>query len=273
MKNGIRVFVLVVAALSAILPVYAQSFAEIENEERLTKELKLFGKDLKKIQQMQDKARKLTDIENIENELIHYDLNFETFLQTDGKNIQNSRNLTAALLELKAAREAFSQSLEKKKQSIAGIETFSKAEAFISAQDTVYVALYKEARKYSLTSKTGKFLAKVKSREAILTAKVEQSYSTAFAAAESIPELKERLGRLEEEYAEMMSLSEKIQSAQYKPFIQRIKDYLMSFAAIAVILMFFSMLQTRIATARQMRANMKKMKETLKKEDDNIPTL
>lgn len=269
----IKNFVLMAVALFAMLPMYAQSFAEIETEERLTKELKLFNDELKKLQTASDRVKKIAEIERLEQDITHYDLNFETFLQTDGQKIQTSRSLTAKFLEMKAEREALSQSLEKKKESIGNIEAFTKAETFISAQDSVYIAMYKAARRYSMSSKTGKFLAKVKSREAILTAKVEQSYSAAFAAAESTPELKDRLAALEEEYAEMMSLSEKIQTAQYKPFIQRIKDYLMSFAAVSVILMFFSMLQTKIATAKQMRDNMKKMKAALKKDDDNIPTL
>lgn len=273
MKNIIRSFFLVVAVLLATLPVSAQSFAEIETEERLTGELKHFDKDLKKIQLAFDRAKNMSDIEKIEKDLMQYDLDFETFLQTDGPKVQTSRNLTAGVLEMKAAREAFSQSLEKKKESIVNIEVFTRAETFILAQDSVYVEMYKAARKYSMSSKAGKFLAKVKSREAILASKVEQNYSSAYAAAESTPELKERFEILEEEYAEIMSLSDKIQTAQYKPFIERIKDYLMSFAAVSVILMFFSMLQTKISTAKQMRENMKKMKEALKKDDDNIPTL
>lgn len=269
MKIRLGSFILAGAALLAIFPMYAQSFSEIE----LTEELKFFSDDLKKLQMENEAIDNISDMEKLEWELKLFDFDFATFLQMDEQKLGTSKNLIARLLELKAAREELSTSVEKKRESIEQIENFTKAEAFISAQDTTYITMYKKAGIYSMSSKTEKFLTKLKAREAILTAKVKQSYSTASAAAESVPELKERLDNLDEEYAELMILSEKIQAAKYEPLIQRIKDYLMSFAAVSVVLMFISMMHMRLSTAKQVRDNMRKREEALKKNDDNIPTI
>ena len=60
---------------------------------------------------------------------------------------------------------------------------------------------------------------------------------------------------------------------QYKPLIQRVKDWLVSFAAVAMLLMFFNMMQGKIQAAKQMKENMKKMQEQLHKNDDEIPSI
>ena len=61
---------------------------------------------------------------------------------------------------------------------------------------------------------------------------------------------------------------------QYKPLIARIKDYLLGLAAVAVLLLFVSMVKTKIKAAKDARENMKKYQETLKLNgQDEYPTI
>ena len=78
---------------------------------------------------------------------------------------------------------------------------------------------------------------------------------------------------LEEEYIEIKGLSEKIQTAEYKPFLTRIKDYLYSFAAVAMLLMFANMVQAKIQAFQQMRKSAKEYQELLKKNEEEIPSI
>ena len=72
---------------------------------------------------------------------------------------------------------------------------------------------------------------------------------------------------------EVMTNSEKIQKAEYKPFMERIKDYLMSFAAVAIILMFFNMIQAKIQAYKQMRKSAEEYKKMLQGGDDEYPSI
>ena len=72
---------------------------------------------------------------------------------------------------------------------------------------------------------------------------------------------------------EIKEFSEKIKAAEYKPFLQRIKDYLYSFAAVAMLLMFANMVQSKIQAIKQMRKSAKEYKELLKKNEEEIPSI
>ena len=59
----------------------------------------------------------------------------------------------------------------------------------------------------------------------------------------------------------------------YKPLIERVKDYLLGFAAVAVLMMFVSMLQNKIAAAKQMKESARQMRDALKKNNDDMPCI
>jgi hypothetical protein len=58
----------------------------------------------------------------------------------------------------------------------------------------------------------------------------------------------------------------------YKPFIQRVKDYLMGFAAVAILLMFINLAAARIKSFKQARAQAKKLRDSLNGQRD-YPTI
>ena len=68
-------------------------------------------------------------------------------------------------------------------------------------------------------------------------------------------------------------LSEKIQALEYKPLLERIKDYLYSLAAVAMILLFLNMVQAKIKALKQARENAKKLREMMNNEESDYPTI
>jgi hypothetical protein len=58
----------------------------------------------------------------------------------------------------------------------------------------------------------------------------------------------------------------------YKPFIQRVKDYLMGLAWVAILLMGLNLLKSKLAQVKQARDQAKKMKEMMKGQH-NYPTI
>ena len=60
----------------------------------------------------------------------------------------------------------------------------------------------------------------------------------------------------------------------YKPLLQRLNDYLLGLAAVAMLLMFINMVQAKIKAARQVRKNMKQYQDAMNLNGkDDYPTL
>jgi hypothetical protein len=79
--------------------------------------------------------------------------------------------------------------------------------------------------------------------------------------------------RLENKYIELKVVSGKIQEAAFKPFLERVKDWLISLAAVAIVLMFANLVITRIKTAQKAMAMAKKMKNMMGGGMQDYPTI
>lgn len=113
---------------------------------------------------------------------------------------------------------------------------------------------------------------KVKAEEANIFADAQNYYGQAKAASESFPGLKVRMKGMEQKYNELQSVSAKIQEMAYKPLIQRVKDYLLGLAAVAILMMFFNLLTARLKSLKQARDQAKKLKEQMQGQR-NYPTI
>ena len=68
---------------------------------------------------------------------------------------------------------------------------------------------------------------------------------------------------MEKKFVQLQSVSAKIQEMEYKPFIQRIKDYLLGLAAVAILMMFVNLLSQKLKQLKAAREQAKKMKESM----------
>ena len=176
----------------------------------------------------------------------------------------------AALIQ--QMRQAVTDTLALRQQQRDQLVAFSTAEQFIWGQDKNYRQLYKKAVQYSATPMLAAQLEKVKAEEQALTADVNKYYGQAKEAATTFPGLQLRMQAMENKVFELQTVSAKIQEMAYKPFIQRIKDYLLGLACVAILLMGLNLLKSKLAMVKQARDQAKKLK-SLQNGQHNYPTI
>jgi hypothetical protein len=196
----------------------------------------------------------------------------DAYSQAQQVYIADNDSLLNKLAEIQQMQQMVTDTLASRQQQFEKLSAFSKAETFIWRQDKIYRKLYKQAVQFSLSPKLAAKLEKVKAEEQAVFADIETNYSQAKTAVESFPGLNLRMEAIDNKYFQLQSVSAKIQTIEYKPFIQRIKDYLIGLAAVAILLMFFNLLNAKIKTLKAARDQAKKMKDMMEGQH-NYPTI
>lgn len=237
---------------------YTRPF-KINREQRLSKTfLKRFSDDVK------SNARKFKSI----------DIRWNMFYQTEQASIAADEELTSMVDDLNVIKSAVEDSITSRQNIVQAINDFNAAEKFLTEQDTVYKTLGRKGLELSMTSKTAPQLENLKVKEQILFADIQTHYDKAREGAKLFKVSQQDLDNLDNRYASLKNKSAKIQEMAYVPFIQRIKDYLLGVAAVAIIIMFVNMMVSKIKAAKKMKENMKKYQETLQQNRNNdIPSI
>ena len=204
------------------------------------------------------------------------DVMWTTYTQAQQMDIANDEDLMTMVANIENLKQSVKDTLDSRTDMVKAIADFATADQFIISQVAVYKKLYKRAYKLSLLKQLAPQLEKAKARELLVFEKLQASYDTAKAATELVPSLQPRMNVLDEQFVVMKSVSEKVQALEYKPIFQRIKDYLMGLAAVAIILLFFNMMLAKYKTYKEKLTSMKKMNEMMKKQqgkDTQYPTI
>jgi membrane protein insertase Oxa1/YidC/SpoIIIJ len=190
-------------------------------------------------------------------------------------DIANDEELMTMVANIETLKQTVKDTLDSRTNMVKAISDFAAADQYIFSQVPVYKKLYKRAYQLSLIQKLAPQLEKAKAREQLVFGKLQTSHDAAMAAAELVPILKPRMSVIDEQFVVMKSVSEKVQALEYKPLIQRVKDYLIGLAAVAIILLFFNMVVSKYKTYKQKLASMKKMNEMIKIQgkDTQYPTI
>ncbi|WP_455621405.1 hypothetical protein [Parabacteroides sp.] len=136
-----------------------------------------------------------------------------------------------------------------------------------------YDEMEKLAVSYSLTEQTAGQLEDLKAREEILFEDASVKFGSLKSILNEFTELSDTKDEIEQLFADISVKSQKIKSAEYKPFLERIKDYLYSLAAVALLLMFVNMIQTKISAAKALKKNAKALKALQKQNSEEYPTI
>lgn len=201
------------------------------------------------------------------------DTKWNAYYQARQSVIADDDSLLQIVADYQLVKQTVLDSIAAKQHYFDAQKSFAEAEAFCLAQDSIYQALNKKAVEYSLVKSAAPQLEQLKGEEQSLFAEVQQQYETAKNLSQEFSVFQPRFQQIEEKYIELKNRSEKIQALEYKPWIERVKDYLYSLAAVAMILMFINMVQAKIKTLKQARENAKKLREALHKEEDDYPTI
>lgn len=195
---------------------------------------------------------------------------YNTLMQMD---IAQSELLMELVAQFQTSQQQVSEAMDQQQLVIEAIVRFREVERQFPGFEQRYAELEQEAISYSLIAKTADLLAQVKGKEQLLFQEVDQQFMAAKEAVALVPTLTTEGARLENRYLVLKQKSEAIQAAAYKSPIERIKDYVMTFAAVAIILMFFSMVQSKLKALKAARENAKQYQEMLQKNNPEIPTI
>lgn len=223
---------------------------------------------------VQDRIASATpeDILELQRQMQAIDVRWQAYTQIEQIDIAGSPALMELLSQYKLVFISTNDSLTAQKARLDAVNTYTRAQTFISQMLTKYHSLSSEAMKYSLLQQTAAQLADVKAQEAMLRSQVEENYQKAVAASQLSDEVKAKMPELQKSYIEITTLSEEIQAAAYKPWMQRIKDYVLTFAGIAIILIFLNFVIMRLKSLKQARDLAKKYGNMLNSNDE-YPTI
>ena len=192
------------------------------------------------------------------------DVKWNTYYQAQKMDIANSEDLMNMVARIEELKQTVKDTLDSKTQVVEAVANFAAADQFIISQVSVYKNLYSKAYKLSLLKQLAPKLEKVKAKEQLLFTELQNNYNQAKAACEIVPSLSKRMETLDEQYVIMKSVSEKVQTLEFKPFIQRVKDYVLGLACVAVILLFLNGMMTKYKSYREKVASMKKYNDMMK---------
>ena len=213
-------------------------------------------------------------LQMLSDRLMSIDYRWNTFTQSEQVTIANDDHLMELMSQTELLKQAISDTIESQKQRCEAIKNFVDAERLIYSQDSVYKMLYKKAKNLSLVQKLAPQLDKLKAEEQVHFERIQSSYDKTKDIAELVPQLNKRAAALNEKYFKIKSLSEKIQAMEFKPLVQRIKDYLLEIACVSVILMFLTTLTAKLKAAKKAREMLKKQTEMLNRTNgSDYPTI
>ena len=231
-----------------------------------------FMKELETISSDIPKAKK-TRLAALNQKMTSLNTRWEAFMQIANDDLSQSEVLLEMVSQYKTLTQATTDSLAKQGERVEAMSAFEKFEKNLPSIAKQYDKLSREALEFSLVPQTAQQLAKVKTEEQLAAQDLDKQYADAKAASELVPELKDRMKKVEERYLELKGKSEEIQAAEYKSPIERIKDYILTFAGVAIILMFLTMVQSKIKEIKAAREAAKKYKEMMSKSNNEIPTI
>lgn len=203
------------------------------------------------------------------------DVKWNTYYQAQLMDIANDEDLMEKVASFEGQKQVVKDSLDAKTQAVEAVMKFVEADKYIISQVSIYKSLYKKAYQLSLLQKLAPQLEKVKAKEQIVFGELQKNYEQAKASTELVPTLSKRMDVLDGQFVIMKSVSEKVQALEYKQFVQRVKDYVLGFAAVAIILLFLNGILTKFNAYRDKVANLKKYKEMMNNQGQgtNYPTI
>ena len=212
-------------------------------------------------------------IKNVEEDLTYIQTKWDLYTQKNMELINNEAVDNVSLVgEFNATVDAIKVAIENQRAVLAVSNSMEKVTLALPEYENQLNELYAQAEKLSTVKQAAKQLEKVKAEAQLTFDELTKMYQ---AAKSAIPEdnltLNERFAKIEESYIRVSALSNSIQELKYVPFIQRIKDYLLSIGAVAVVLMLFNMILTKIKAAKSLKESLMKMKEATQNND--IPTI
>ncbi len=214
-------------------------------------------------EQLRDADKKVRVIDN----------KWNIYSQAHQQTIAADEQLMEIVSKYQENKQTTVDSIHAQLHKIESFEIFHKAELYINERTKDYQDLYETSQQYSLLQQQAPLLESLKAKEQLDFAEITAQYESSKAISQEFHVLSHRMEKIEENYVALKGLSEKIQATEYKPFLDRIKDYLYSIAAVAIILMFINMIQSKIQAYKQMRKSAEEYKKMMQENENEYPSI
>lgn len=199
---------------------------------------------------------------------------WDAFTAANLPTMADNDSLMNSMAHIELLKQAITDTIAALTTRCQAITDYLQAEHIILTQDSAYAKIYKQAMALSMIQKLTPQLQKLKAQEQVRFEQIQAAYDKLPAALEAVPELRKRSAVVNEHYYTTKAMSEKIQAMEYKPLIQRIKDYLMGLACVAVIMIFVNMIKTKLDAAKKAREAVKQRMEMMQQNSPtNYPTI
>ena len=164
-------------------------------------------KELETISSDIPKAKK-TRLAALNQKMTSLNTRWEAFTQIANEDLSQSEVLLEMVSQYKTLTQAVTDSLAKQGERVEAMSAFEKFEKNLPSIAKQYDKLSREALEFSLVPQTAQQLAKVKTEEQLAAQDLDKQYADAKAASELVPELKDRMKKVEERYLELKGKSE-----------------------------------------------------------------
>ncbi|MDO4755512.1 MAG: hypothetical protein Q4A54_04145, partial [Parabacteroides sp.] len=212
-------------------------------------------------------------LKNADKSLLLIDKKWGVYTQAFQGVIATNEHLMDIIGIYQENKQLVADSIQIRTRALDNLDTFLKAEKYIHGQEKNYNEMYELSKKYALLEKQAPLLEKLKVKEQLIFTDLSQYYESAKGISQSANALRGRMNKIEDQYIYLKSLSEKIQAAEYKPFLERIKDYLYSLAAVAILLMFVNMVTAKIQAYKQLKKSAEEYKKMIAGDEEEYPSI
>lgn len=280
MKHLLYIYTILLLLMQA-LPLAAQTEdAEAEMPEELTPAMRveMTNRIQEFTQQMSDMRSsipisQIPQLKNLQKLTEALDMKWNIWYQNSQALISQDESIVELVVAYQQTKESVMDSINSRKNFIQALDRLKFAERLMNGQDSVYKHFENESQLYSLSPKTAPQLENLKAKEQLLFTDIQKAFEEAKSAAGTSPSFVSRMTALEERFIAIKTKSEHIQAAQYVPFIQRIKDYIMSIAAVSIIIMFITFIIMRLQALKKARKAAEDMKKMLDGQNQEYPSI
>lgn len=283
---AIKRFFLIVASLAFLIhPAMAQDEPGYDEEapleeiilspamrDYLANQVETYVMSIQNLLESVDGAQE-TQLRGIKRYVSAHDIKWTSFYEAEKDLLASDDDLLDQVAFYQETRQKTTVALEAREKALQQMADFVNAERTIAQHVKVYEKLYKDAFSYSLAEQLTPELEKVKAKDLLLMEDLNTQYEAAHQAAKDNKILSARWEKLDSHFIAIKSNSQQIQQLEYKPFLERIKDYVLSLAAVAILLMFVSFVWMRIKAFQTMRKAAEEAKKQRDLLNQNIPTI
>lgn len=197
----------------------------------------------------------------LEHRLIAVNVRWQSYTTLRQQDIASTPALMDMLSQYQMMYMTATDSIAAQTKRVEAQGVVNSAILSIRQMNQKYEKMLSKATTLSLAPQTATQLEALKAEEQVIFQKLTEDYQKAQAAIELDPKLESRKRELDKVYIGIKAKSEKIQAAVYKSLLERLKDYVLTFAGVAILIMFVSMIYSKMSALKQAADAAKKLRK------------